>query len=349
MSPWCAGSDLEVAVPPIVLAVDDASQVGEARRAASAFALALGFDDAFVGRLALVVTEAATNLARHGRGGTLHLRMVSDAAGVELMSVDRGPGMADPARCLADGYSTGGSAGKGLGAIRRIASTFDLWSAPGAGTVLYARLLGPRSQSEEHAPELGVVSIPAPGERIRGDAWVAERDDGVLRVCVADGLGHGPLAYEAASRATTVFRAAPHDTPVELVQRMHLALRPTRGAAVAVAFLDPANRTLRFVGVGNVAALVAGRERSHSLMSHNGTVGHEMRRVQELTVPWSPGSMLVMHSDGLQTRWRADQYASVLDHHPAVLAALLHRDFTRGRDDVTVVALRDSRPGPGAA
>ena len=343
MSPWCAGSDLEVAVPPVVVVVDDASQVGEARRAASAFAFALGSDESFVGRVALIVTEAATNLARHGRGGTLILRALGGHAGIEILSVDRGPGMADPARCVGDGYSTGGTAGKGLGAISRIASTFDLWSMPGNGTVVHAHILGPRAPSEDRAPQLGIVSVAAPGERIRGDTWAVERDDAMLRVCVADGLGHGPLAYEAASRATAVFRAHPHDTPAESVQRMHLALRPTRGAAVAVAHIDAAAGQLRFVGVGNIAALVIGRERNHSLMSHNGTVGHELRRVQEVTVPWNPGSLLVMHSDGLQTRWRADQYPTALDHHPAILAALLHRDFTRGRDDVTVLALREPR------
>lgn len=340
MSRWCAGSDLEVAAPPIVLAVDDASQVGEARRSASAFALALGYDDAFVGRLALVVTEMATNLTRHGRGGVLLLRMLGDHGGLEVLSVDRGPGMADPARCVADGFSTGGTAGKGLGAIRRIASSFDLWSQPGSGTVLQARLLGGRQALDDRAPELGVVSVAAPGERLRGDAWVAEGDGGVLRVCVADGLGHGPAAYEAASRGVAEFRSHPRDTPIEAVQRMHLALRSTRGAAVAVAHLEPAARVVRFVGVGNIAAMVIGRDRSHSLMSHNGTVGHELRRVQEIVVPWMPGALLLMHSDGLQTRWRIDQYPGALDHHPAILAALLYRDFTRGRDDVTVVALR---------
>ena len=349
MSRWSAGSDLEVAVPPVVLSVDDASQVGEARRNASAFCLTAGFDVAFVGRVALVVTEAATNLTRHGRGGTLLLRIVDDGAGIEILCVDRGPGMADPARCVADGFSTAGTAGKGLGAIKRIASAFDLWSVPGGGTVVLARLLGPRQHNEDESPELGVVSLPAPGERIGGDTWAAERDDGVLRVCVADGLGHGPLAYEAASRATAVFRANARDTPAESLQRMHLALRPTRGAAIAVAHLERETRQLRYVGVGNIAGLVLSRDRNHSLMSHNGTVGHEVRRVQEVTVPWTPASLLLMHSDGLQTRWRPDQYPNVLDHHPAILAALLHRDFTRGRDDVTVLALRESPAGRGTA
>ena len=336
-------------MPPVVLTVDDASQVGEARRGASAFAFGLGFDETLVGRVALIATEAATNLARHARGGALILRVVGENGGIDMLSVDRGPGMADPARCIADGYSTGGTAGQGLGAIRRIASSFDVWSKPGQGTVLHVQVLGGRSRSDEPSPQLGVVALPAPGERLRGDAWVAQRDAGILRVCVADGLGHGPLAYEAASRAASVFRSHPHDTPTELVQRMHLALRPTRGAAVAVAYAEPARGELRFVGVGNISAQVIGRDRSHSLMSHNGTVGHEVRRVQEITVPWTRGSLLLMHSDGLQTRWRVDQYPNVLEHHPAILAALLQRDFTRGRDDVTVLAVRDPAAIVGAA
>lgn len=72
----------------------------------------------------------------------------------------------------------------------------------------------------------------------------------------------------------------------------------------------------------------------------SGIVGHEMRRVNEFTVPFEGGSTLVAFSDGLTSRWRLDQYPGVRPRHPALSAALAYRDHRRGRDDATVVVVR---------
>lgn len=335
-------------MPPLLLAVDDLSRAGEARRAASAFVLALGADESFAGRVALVVTEAATNAARHGRGGHLVVRALGGGFGVEILAVDAGPGMADPERCLRDGFSTGGSSGAGLGAIRRAADVFDLYSRAGGGTIVLAQLAASPAAPPAHVPQIGVVATPAPGERVRGDGWAVEQRDWCTRALVCDGLGHGPAAHEAAARALAVFRGSSAvETPAAMLQRMHLALHATRGAAVAVAYLDPRAARLRFAGIGNVAASLLGPGGSRSLASHNGIVGHQLSRAQEFDAPWGAGFTLVLHSDGIRTRWRADDYPSILGHHPAVLAAAIHRDGLRGRDDATVLAVRtptEARP-----
>jgi hypothetical protein len=121
---------------------------------------------------------------------------------------------------------------------------------------------------------------------------------------------------------------------------MHAAIGGTRGAAVAVAQLDPAASTLTFAGVGNIAGtLLAPGGASRGLFSHNGTVGHQVRKVQPFEYPWSPGGVLVLHSDGLQTRWSLGAYPGLIRRHPAVIAGVLHRDFLRGRDDATVLVI----------
>ena len=160
---------------------------------------------------------------------------------------------------------------------------------------------------------------------------------------VADGLGHGPLASVAAQAAIRIARERAADGPAEVFRAAHAALRSTRGAALAVAEIDPDRGMVRYAGIGNIAGtiLTPGRERTSSLVSHNGIVGHEMRKVQEFAYPWSPGSTLVMHSDGLATHWRLDRYPGLLARHPSLIAGVLYRDFTRGRDDVTVLVARD--------
>src|SRR5579872_5262153 len=106
----------------ITLPVTEQTQVGEARRRAMALAQSAGLGETERGTLAVIVTEAATNLARHASDGVLVLRSVGmPPSGVEILALDKGPGIRDLSKAMADGFSTAGSAGHGLGAIRRMA------------------------------------------------------------------------------------------------------------------------------------------------------------------------------------------------------------------------------------
>jgi anti-sigma regulatory factor (Ser/Thr protein kinase) len=332
----------------IVLPIEEATQAGEARRFAAALAADLGFSETDAGRVAIVVTEAAGNLAKHAQEGVLVLQPLShdDARGIEILAIDRGPGMSDPARCLQDGYSTAGSPGTGLGSIRRLAHEFELHSLPDAGSVLMARLWGRAPRTLSAATMLaGGLSVPVLGEFECGDAWAVRQRGNESIFLVVDGLGHGILAAEAAAALVrsldeSLGRNAPG--PVELLERAHGALRGTRGAAAAIAVVNAAAGTVRFAGIGNIAANVVTDGASRSMVSHNGIVGHQMRKLQEFAYPWAPDSVLVLASDGLKTQWRLDAYPGLARRHPAVVAGTLWRDFTRGRDDVTVLVARGS-------
>lgn len=341
-----------IAGNPIVLAVDDASKVGEARRIASALAARLGFDATAQGRVAIAVTEAATNLHKYAVGGELIFRglEIDEAHGLELLAIDRGPGIPDVDRCLADGYSTAGSPGNGLGAIRRLAYGFAIHSQPGAGTVISALFwagLPPRVPPGRAGLEWGVVCLPAPGEEVCGDAWAMAGDPERLLLLVADGLGHGPLAAEASREAVRAFHAHASLGPAAILHAAHDMLRSTRGAAMAVALVELDLRQVRYCGVGNIAGMILDsyHQRNVSMVSHNGTVGHALRKVQEFTYPWTDGSLLVMHSDGLASHWKLDRYAGLAAGDPRLIAAILYRDSRRERDDVTVLAVRP-RIGP---
>lgn len=347
---------MEVTTEPLggptasVFRVDDASQVGEVRRAADALGARAALGEVERGTLAIVVTEAATNLARHARGGRIALSVVGEpgAAGVEVLALDEGPGIANVGRAMEDGYSSAGTPGHGLGAIRRMAGDFDLYSRPGqsggAGTMLLARVWSAAARARTGSVprvRVGGVCVALGGGRACGDAWtVVSARDRTLAV-VVDGLGHGPEAAEASSAAIRVVRASPEASPAELVNLAHGALRATRGAAMAVAALDHDRGSVTFAGIGNISASLHGIDgASRSLASHNGTVGHVMRRVQELHYDWPADGVLLMHSDGIHGRWRLDAYPGLLRHDPSLLAAALYRDAERGRDDATVLALR---------
>jgi hypothetical protein len=133
--------------------------------------------------------------------------------------------------------------------------------------------------------------------------------------------------------------------PAARLQCIHAALRNTRGAAVAVAEVDPRRDTVRFCGVGNVSGAAVSDQGTRTMVSQNGTVGHEMRKVSEFSYPWPAHALLVLHSDGLSTHWSLDGYPGLSRRHPSLIAGVLYRDFKRGRDDVTVVVARGGTPG----
>ncbi len=335
------------------LPITELSQVGEARRVATHIAQRIGLTKTETGKVALIVSEAATNLVKYAREGQVLLRAFAGTSspGVELLALDKGPGMSNVTQCLQDGYSTSGSPGTGLGAMARLSTLFDLYSVSGGGTALLARM-----QAEVHAPrstvqtapardsrfrslEVGMVSLPMPGEEECGDAWVVDQQTARYLVMVVDGLGHGPAAAQAAHTIVEACRQCVTRAPAEILEATHAAARGTRGAAVGVAEIDQARQVVRFAGVGNIAGVIWTTTGSRSMASHNGIVGHNVRRIQEFTCPWSADALVVLHSDGLQTRWRLDAYPGLTGRHPSLIAGVLYRDFSRGRDDVTIIVI----------
>lgn len=322
--------------------ISESSQRGEARRQAQAQAQALGFGETRAGRVAVVIGELAGNLLKHVRGGgELFVRPVrgDGAASIEVIAIDRGPGIRDREQALRDGYSTAGSAGTGLGAVARLSDEFDLYTSPHCGTVIVSRIWRD-GLPDKPAIAVGGICAAKEGERVAGDAYAIAALGTHVRILLADGLGHGPHAEVAAAKAVRVFEQDTSSALTELLDAIHRALRCTRGAAVAIAEIDPARRRLQFVGIGNISGIILGRDSTRNLVSHNGIVGHAIRRIQEFSYELPSGALTVLHSDGLKSRWNLDGYPGLLQRDPTVIAGVLFRDFERGQDDATAVVAR---------
>ncbi len=316
------------------LRIEDPSAVAHARRTAEGIAERLGFDENGRGEIAIVVTELCTNVIRHADRGEIVVRPVAaEQPTLDVVVWDRGPGIADVAKARRDGFSTRSGSGTGLGAIERISTSFELQTRPGQGTVAAARLGG-----EALSSEIDGLVLPLAGEEISGDVWAYAREGDVVTVVLADGLGHGPEAARAASAAARQLRNG--TDPVELLERMHGALRATRGAAVAVARVDLGTGALRFAGVGNIAAVLVSGSQTKTLPSMNGTIGHRVAKIRADDLQLAPGAQLIMHSDGCRGGWELTDYPGLLRRTPLLLASVLLRDFERGRDDVSVVVTR---------
>lgn len=333
------------AATSVRVTMDEASQIGRARRAALTMASELGINADVAANIGLVATELATNLVRHAHDGAIMLRSLTESQrrGVEILAVDKGPGIRDVGAAMRDGYSTAGTAGTGLGAVRRISSEFDVYSAVDTGTVLMVRLWEP-SVSRPRATvdesfAIGAVSVPMPGESECGDGWLVEQRDAAVLVAVVDGLGHGHEAAVASHEALRVVRGLPDLSPADMVQAANGPLRATRGAAIAVAKIDRRSSTVTFAGIGNIVGTIVGAASTKSLASHSGIVGHQMRHVHQFSYEWPSHAYLILHSDGLSARWRPEGYPGLLGHDPAIVAGVLHRDFARARDDATILVV----------
>lgn len=325
--------------------VDDPSRSAEVRRAVALLGQTMGLSAELIAQACLVTSELCTNILKYAERGEVWLSTLAahgTAYGLDIVALDRGPGIANFDAAAKDGFSTGGSLGIGLGTMRRTATFFDDYTVPGLGTAVMLRL-HERKVALPADDGFAVASrmTPIRGEIVSGDSWSCVRFDQSLAVAVVDGLGHGPKAAGAARAAIESFHRSVRDVgPARAIELAHQALLSTRGAVMAVACIDAHAQTLRFAGLGNISAVVHTLGGSVRLGSTDGTVGYGVRKARESSAAWMPRSTLIMNTDGLSSRWNLSRHPGLLACHPVLIAAVLHRDFARNTDDATVVVVQ---------
>jgi anti-sigma regulatory factor (Ser/Thr protein kinase) len=319
------------------LRVEDPSAAAACRGAALALASRLEFPGARTDQLTLAVTEAATNLHKHASQGSMLLRIARQEAspGIELVTIDAGPGFRDAAAALRDGHSTSGTLGIGLGAIRRLADFCDLYSVPGQGTALVARFWP--TPHPGTAPYAGLVR-PITGETECGDIFGAVEADGRLTGILCDGLGHGPLAASAAQEGVAAALEDPAGEPAALIERAHRRMARTRGGAVAV--VQVSGQVAQFAGLGNVAATILADGVRKGMLSVPGIAGHQARTIRQFEYAVPPGAAVILHSDGISGRWEPAALPGLNARDPLVVAATLLAQAGSHRDDAGVLVLK---------
>jgi anti-sigma regulatory factor (Ser/Thr protein kinase) len=331
--------------------IHENSQVNEARRLVAKVSQELGFTETESGTVSIIVTEMATNLCKHAIDGEIVFRALEMAedVGIEILSIDKGPGIFDMARCLQDGFSTVGSLGNGLGAIVRGSSEFDIYSIPGKGTVVLSRVWKQKHQQhslplENSLPlEIGNICLPIESEEENGDGWAIDQSKRISRLMVCDGLGHGPQAAEATLIAVDIFHRNRTLTPASLIKVLNDGMQSTRGAALAVAEVDHVNQAVHYSGIGNIAGRIITGGSVINMISQNGIVGEMNAKAQEYSYPFLEESVMIMNSDGLTTKLSVEKHPDLLVHHPSIIAAVMFSEFSRDKDDAIVLVARRSK------
>jgi anti-sigma regulatory factor (Ser/Thr protein kinase) len=329
------------------ITICDPSGVGEARREMAGLGASIALEPARAGELALAVTEAATNIAKHAGGGIIVGRILERDAlsGIEVLAIDTGSGMANLGTSMKDGHSTSGTPGQGLGALSRVTSGMEIWSCANRGTILRFEIWPNAGAPQRASTQVGVLCKEKAGETACGDGWAVLESRGRVVAFVGDGLGHGPEAAAAVQTAIATVEKHPNLDAAPIMEAVHAALRSTRGAAGAVAVIDTQGGQCDYCGVGNISAAIRSSGKSHSLVSNNGTLGHHIRKLQTYRYAFPANALLIAHSDGIATHWDLSTYPGLEGRHPAIAAATLFRDHSRGRDDATILALCSATAG----
>lgn len=342
-------------------ALIEETHIGTARRLVRRCASEMGFDERGLAELDIVVQEIGSNAMKFARGtGHLFCSRAYDeieTAGLEIIYWDKGPGIEDTLIALEDGYSTTGSLGAGLGAVKRMADEFYIYSAVESQTrklTMYGRtthgtviIFRKRPVSLDEAtgsrkPFWGAMTLPATGQDQNGDAYIIKRFGDRQLLAIIDGLGHGEGAMEAAIEAVASIEKNASQSVETIIRATHQALRSTRGAVAGLALIDCTTGVIEYAGIGNTDFRAFGGRESLRFISLNGTLGSRLDRVKVFKEQLPKVVTLVMSTDGISERWDAENYPGLLGLHPQMLCAVVMRDFSRSNDDATIICGRMS-------
>jgi anti-sigma regulatory factor (Ser/Thr protein kinase) len=329
----------------VALRADDRSYFAILKKEIHALAVEARFSDTRVGETDIIVAELTSNLAKHAGGGTLWVKKVEQDGilGIEIISIDNGPGMQDVGRMLTDGFSTKNTLGHGLGAIKRLSDVFQVFSQKEWGSIFLIRVFAEPFPSFKKPPraEIRSVVLPKPTEVACGDGFFYKVTDDYYKLFLGDGLGHGAEAAAAVLKAGEAFDECQENDPVDIIRSINDQVKKTRGLVGTVAVFNVSSRSWRICGVGNISTKIYGPSMLKSHMSYNGIIGLNVpNTLNAQEIAHERGQYLVMCSDGLKSRWDTIKYPGIVRYDLSLLAASLMKDFARYTDDMSVAACK---------
>ena len=324
-----------------VYKVGDRSYFALLKKEIHALAVSAGFSETKVGEIDIIISEMVTNLVKHAGEGQILVKLLEeeDIQGIEIISIDNGPGMNDVTRMVADGVSTTNTLGQGLGAMKRLSQVFQIYSQRNWGTVILARVFEKERpyRKKPALAEIRSVVLPKPGEEACGDGFYFSQTEDHIRLFLGDGLGHGPEAAHAVQQAGKTFLASSATDPVEVIRQLHPAVKKTRGLVGTVAVFDLKAQCWRVCGVGNISTKVVGTVAQKNNMAYNGIIGLNVpNTLNTQEIRHEKGQHLILCSDGIKSKWDLSRHPMIIRYDLSIMAATIIKDFARYTDDMSV-------------
>jgi len=294
-----------------------------------------------INELDIVVAEMTSNLFKYSDDGEILVGVFKNGGSpyIELISIDNGPGIVNPARMMQDGISTSNTLGHGFGSMKRLSDTFELYSQPGWGTIVLCRIYNvPEKNKNKHELIIRPIIVAKPGEIKSGDGFTYKKTDKYIKLMLADGLGHGPEANKAVNEAAAAFRIFPDYSPTETLRFVHASIKKTRGAVINIIGYDFDAKMWASSGIGNIALRMLGPISMRNHMSYNGIVGHNIPgTMSDQQYPADQFNQVMLCSDGIKTRIDFAKYPQIYKYDLSVLSAAIYKDHARRNDDMSVV------------
>jgi anti-sigma regulatory factor (Ser/Thr protein kinase) len=339
--------------------LNEEASIGQARRVLRRCAAEIGFTDRQMAEIDIAIKEVGSNAIKFARStGQIYCSATDeglDPRGLEIVYFDKGPGIEDTALAIEDGYTTSGSMGAGLGAVKRMVDEFYIYSMVpsttrrlslygrtnhGTAIVLRKYLAEYDREQANRRSRWGAFTRPQVGEDINGDGYVIKTTEGRQLIAIIDGLGHGEGARTATAAAVEAVEQNAEANVEVILRAAHEALRSTRGAVMGLAAIDYAARTVDYTGIGNTEFRVLGGTKPLRFISLNGTLGSRLDRVKVFKEQLPRAATMVLTTDGVSDRWDPENYPGLVGLDPQLLCGVVMRDYGRANDDSTILCGR---------
>lgn len=335
--------------------IEEPHEVSLARREIANFSKKIGFKEKEIEQISLAVTELGENLIKHETDkGVIKYFYFEEGlkSGIEIVSSDRGPGIADINVVIEDGFSSKNSLGIGLGAVKRMMSEFTiknkslnqnsrLIEEKKVGTKIITRkyLIPENVLASEFTKKtiFSVFSRGKLGELYNGDNYVLKHFNNFTLFSVIDGLGHGRGADLASIEARACILENYDKTLEEILNLVHNRLKKTRGAALSIGLIDFKKMIFKYAGIGNVLTRVYNSLEPIRPVNYNGTLGVALRTYKVMEYNWNVNNVIVMTSDGISTRYNLDDHPEFKYKHPMIIGNNIFKEFGKNHDDATIL------------
>lgn len=323
--------------------IDDRSLIAFIKREIHNLALQIGFTPHRAAETDIIVAELTSNLIKYANGGELLYRAnVEEGQNViEIYCLDKGVGFENLSKIMNDGYSSSNTLGHGLGSIKRLSNDFHIYSIKNWGCVQYIKICDKPEfcySTLQSGLNYAAIAVNYPGEKICGDGFHVKQSKRGFQIFMGDGLGHGENANEAVQLAIKAFKQSIEWEPTEILRDIHAKVKKSRGLVATIASVDYKSAVWSVCGIGNISTRIYEGLENKTYTPYNGIIGHNIPRTLNSTiVPYKKHQIIVMHSDGLRTRWNLNDMSSIMKQHSGVIASAIYKENIRGTDDASIL------------
>ena len=172
--------------------------------------------------------------------------------------------------------------------------------------------------------DLKALQVCIPGEKVCGDGYFVKETKTETRIFLGDGLGHGPNAHTAVSKAIEAFQECKESSPVEILRYIHQQVKKTRGLVGTVAIMNHAKKQWKIAGIGNITTKIYQGIESKNYMAYNGIIGLNIpNTMKDYEADVEKFQHILMYSDGIKSRWDIMQYPALFKYDPATIAGVI--------------------------